>query len=1600
MKRIALTTLAAAVMAVLSFGVVSAPPAGALLPTTTTLSLSASSVVYGSESAVTFTANVSGVSPGGTVTIETPSTQALCTMTLPATTCSTTNTFLTASDNPYQVSAHYMPAGIVNSPSDSSPQLLTVTPAPTTTTLGPLPSVTYGQESSVVFTAGVTPQEGGTPTGTVTVQAGTTFLCAITLPATTCQTSDDPVAASVAPASVTAVYSGDTNFSGSTSSPQDLTVSVATTTLSLALSSGSVVVGDESALLATATLTPEFGGTPTGAITVTAVSSPASGSVSTTFCTITLPATPAVCSPATGALLPVSGSQYSLTAAYSGDANFSMSSTTTSLPLTVTNGNSSTTLTIAPTTVAYGDEENVTFGANVTSTDPGTPTGTVAVMAGPTTLCSITLPATTCTTSATALPAAGAPYQVVASYLGDEIFTPSASDAQDFTVQQATTTTSLTLPPGTSVVYGNEGSITFQPTVTPAFAGTPTGTVTVLAGTTTLCTYTLPSGSGCSAPATALPASGTPYMITASYTGDANFQGSASSTPQDLTVDQASTTTTLVISPPTVTYGNESSVQFTATVKPQFAGTPTGTVAVMEGTTTLCTITLPATTCSTADDPLNAAASPYTITASYAGDANFIASTSSNGSLTVDQATTGISLQVTPSSVSFGNESSVAFSVILSQPFPGGTPTGLITVATLGSSPVTLCTIALPATNFTCNTSDDALAASGTPYQVTASYSGDTNLTNATSTVQDLTVTALGTTTSLTPSASTVVYGNEQTITFAAAVTPDVLGGPAPTGTVTVATPTTTLCSFDVSVASSCTASATALGVSGSPYAVTAAYSGDTNYGSSTSSPSLLTITQASTTAGVSLSSSTVTYGNEQAIMFTATLTPQFSGTPTGSVTVATTVGSTPVTLCTITLPAMSCTTLDGAATNPLPAQSTYGVTASYGGDANFTGSAPSPAQGLTVGQAGTTTGLMLVPSTVAYGNESTVVFTATVTPQYPGSVPTGTVTVATASTGTVCTITLPATTCTMGDGTLAPSGSAYSVTATYAGDTNFTGSASAASDLTITGGTSTTAFVLSTPSVTYGNETSVSALVTVTPLKSGTPSGTATVSVGTTTLCVVSTLTNGAGSCTVTGATALAASGTPYNVVATYSGDTNFTKSASSPSTLAVTQATTGTALSISPSSVTYNGESAATFTATLTPQFAGTPTGSVTVAVGSTTLCSITLPATGCTSSHQAALNAGGYTVTASYHGDQNFQSSSGSHGFTVNQAAPSSPNIANVPAGAAEQGSFTASVATNGDGATSVVSDTTGTCTVGGDGHTVSFLVEGACTLTPQVSSGTNYTAGTGSPQTFTILPGPRGYWLVGSDGGIFSFGQAHFYGSMGGIPLQRPVVGITPTHDKHGYWLVASDGGIFSFGDSNYYGSIPGLGIHPAGSGQPNSLDAPIVGMVPSSDGNGYFMVAADGGVFAFGDAKFAGSCPGIGGCAGTAVAVMPDQSGNGYWLVTTAGNIYAFGDAPFFGAPPPQSSPVVNAVATTDGHGYWILYANGAVLPFGDAGSLGNPLGYVNSFNPATSIFPTSDDLGYWVASAKGDVFTYGNAPFLGSMSATPLNGPIIAAFGF
>jgi hypothetical protein len=108
--------------------------------------------------------------------------------------------------------------------------------------------------------------------------------------------------------------------------------------------------------------------------------------------------------------------------------------------------------------------------------------------------------------------------------------------------------------------------------------------------------------------------------------------------------------------------------------------------------------------------------------------------------------------------------------------------------------------------------------------------------------------------------------------------------------------------------------------------------------------------------------------------------------------------------------------------------------------------------------------------------------------------------------------------------------------------------------------------------------------------------------------------------------------------------------------------------------------------------------------------------------------------------------------------------------------------------------------------------------------------------------------QGYWLVASDGGIFSFGDAQFYGSEGGLSPTAPIVGMAATVTAKGYWLVGNDGNVYPFGDAVSYGTLPALNV------KVNN----IVGIAATPTGKGYWLVGSDGGVFAFGDAPFEGS----------------------------------------------------------------------------------------------------------------------------------------------
>ncbi len=190
---------------------------------------------------------------------------------------------------------------------------------------------------------------------------------------------------------------------------------------------------------------------------------------------------------------------------------------------------------------------------------------------------------------------------------------------------------------------------------------------------------------------------------------------------------------------------------------------------------------------------------------------------------------------------------------------------------------------------------------------------------------------------------------------------------------------------------------------------------------------------------------------------------------------------------------------------------------------------------------------------------------------------------------------------------------------------------------------------------------------------------------------------------------------------------------------------------------------------------------------------------------------------------------------------------------------------------------------------------------------------------------------GYWEVASDGGIFSYGGAQFYGSTGSLHLNAPIVGMAATPDDAGYWLLASDGGIFSFGDAVFYGSTGGM-----------HLNAPIVAMAPTPDGGGYWLVASDGGIFAYGDANFYGST------GGTAldrpiVGMAATTDGLGYWLVASDGGIFSYGDAGFDGSTGglPLQEPIVAMTAAPDGGGYWLVAADGGIFNFGDVSYYGS-----------------------------------------------------------
>ena len=243
---------------------------------------------------------------------------------------------------------------------------------------------------------------------------------------------------------------------------------------------------------------------------------------------------------------------------------------------------------------------------------------------------------------------------------------------------------------------------------------------------------------------------------------------------------------------------------------------------------------------------------------------------------------------------------------------------------------------------------------------------------------------------------------------------------------------------------------------------------------------------------------------------------------------------------------------------------------------------------------------------------------------------------------------------------------------------------------------------------------------------------------------------------------------------------------------------------------------------------------------------------------------------------------------------------------------------------------------------------------------------------------------GYWMSASDGGIFNYGNAGFFGSSGNLILNKPIVGMAPESNRGGYWLVASDGGIFAYGSSKFYGSTGNL-----------TLNKPVVGMAATPSGSGYWLVASDGGIFSYGNAQFYGSTGNL-HLNKPIVGMASTSDGGGYWLVASDGGIFAYGDAQFYGSTGniTLNKPIVGIAANPIGGGYWMVASDGGIFNYGSSGFYGSA-GNIHLNKPIVSVASTFDGKGYWLAASDGGIFNYGDAGFGGSAGGLTLNKPIV-----
>jgi hypothetical protein len=895
------------------------------------------------------------------------------------------------------------------------PSHVTVSPSPTS----PVP----GQPETYTVQVTSTAPGAGTPTGDVSLTDNGTAIpgcqnlvmgplgpssvtCSLTYTAT-------------GPHAIVASYAGDTDFTSGTGN-QSLTVQPAATSTAVASSANPGPIGVPITYTATVSVVAPGSGTPTGTVSfLDNGSQPAAGCQN-----LALPATPPLqvtCTETYG-----SGAGHAIVATYSGDANDATSNGSLSETLSQI---STTTSVSAPTTSNYG--QPVTLSATVLPSQSASvnPSGSVTFYDDtdlpPQVIATVPVITAGGVTRAnfTTSSLIAATHDISATYGGDSTYESSSSTSDaGLTVSADQTSISLSSSANPSV-FGQ--TVTFTATIsssatgetgTVQFAvdGSPVGTGSpVIGGQASYQTSSLSLGS---------------HSVTAMYEGDDNFVGSSTLSPLSQVVDQDGTNTAIVSNDNPGSVGE--TITYTATVSAASpgSGTPTGTISFSDGGNPIATCQgLSLSSGQAQCSQVYSDNASHSITTSYGGDANFTGS--SGGPFVETMTSVGTTTSIGPSSQSATYGEGVTFTATVAPDTGSADPTGTVTFVDNGTTVLGTSSLSTTAGVTTASILVTSLPL-GTD-SISASYGGVPGfLASATTTSATVDVSQASTSVSVVSSTgSPSTYG--QSVTFSATVMPTT--GSGETGTVTFFDNGSILGTGSVAnnVATFTTSS---LSVASHP--ITASYGGDANFEASPLSTTVTQVVDKAPTT-VSLQSSRNPSTSGQTVTFTATVTPQTGSGETGTVTFFDN-GS----------PIGTGSVSGGQATFGLTTLSvaSHPITASYGGDGNFSASPTSNTVNQVVQSGVGTTSTAVTSSANPSTVSQTVTLTATVTPTSVGSSPfTGTVTFDEGSTalGTVpvssaglASIALPQLATAYAIGT-------HSITAIYSGDTNWTGSTS-----------------------------------------------------------------------------------------------------------------------------------------------------------------------------------------------------------------------------------------------------------------------------------------------------------------------------------------------------------------------------------------------------------------------------------------------------------------------------------------------------------------------------------------------------------------------------